>query len=305
MGRKCKYDSTILDYVVKRDGGKLIGEYNKINTKMVITFNCICGTQFSKTLCRIVENGGLFCKDCTTANKKVKTIKTNNKKYNADYAKQNKQVMKQHIIKLQQKYNVINISQLDDVKNKKKESSRLKYNTEYPLQHIDVKEKREQTNLIRYNVKNQFQLESIKKQIKTTNLEKYDVEYPSQNQNIQEKIQKTAKKYKEYVMPSGNIRKVQGYEPFALDILMQIYSENQIKTDRKDVPRITYTINQKNKYYFPDIYIPDENTIIEVKSTWTYKCKTDNINQKKDACIAQGYNYEIWCFNSKGQIIDI
>jgi len=35
------------------------------------------------------------------------------------------------------------------------------------------------------------------------------------------------------------------------------------------------------------------------------KCKTDNITLKKEACIAQGYNYEIWCFNRKGEIIDL
>jgi hypothetical protein len=305
MGKALKYDENILNYVVKRDGGILIGEYTKINTKTIITFNCICGTLYSKTLYRIVENGGLFCKECTTVRKKEKTIITNNKKYNANYAKQNKQIMEQHTLKLLEKYNVINVSQLNDVKNKKKETSRLKYNTDYPLQHISVKEKRENTNLNRYNAKNQFQLESIKEKIKVTNLEKYNVEHPSQNQEIQEKIQKNAKKFKEYLMPSGNIRKIQGYEPFALDILMQQYNEEKIKTDRKDVPRIKYTVNEKDKYYFPDIYIPDENKIIEVKSTWTYKCKTDNINQKKEACISQGYIYEIWCFNHKGEKIDI
>jgi len=40
-------------------------------------------------------------------------------------------------------------------------------------------------------------------------------------------------------MPSGDIRKVQGYEPFALDILVKKYKEDDIKTDRKDIPRIT------------------------------------------------------------------
>jgi hypothetical protein len=305
MCRKLKYDENILNYIVNRDGGILLGEYTKINTKTIIAFICVCGLKYSKTLYRIVENGGLFCKECTTIRKKEKTIITNNKKYNTNYAVQNKEIQEERRLKLLEKYNVENISQIEDVKNKKKELSRLKYNTDYPLQHISVKEKREHTNLSRYNVRNQFQLEKIKEKIKETNLERYGVEHPSQNQEIQEKIQKTAKKYKEYLMPSGNIRKVQGYEPFALDILIQTYNEGQIKTDRKDVPRIKYIINKKNKYYFPDIYIPDENKIIEVKSTWTYKCKTDNINQKKEACISQGYSYEMWCFNHKGEKISI
>jgi hypothetical protein len=71
------------------------------------------------------------------------------------------------------------------------------------------------------------------------------------------------------------------------------------------VPRISYEIDGKKKYYFPDIYIPHENKIIEVKSTWTYKCKTDSIQEKGDACKAQGYTYELWCFDGKGNRVDV
>jgi hypothetical protein len=115
-----------------------------------------------------------------------------------------------------------------------------------------------------------------------------------------EKTQKNAKKYKEYTMPSGIIRKVQGYESFALDELVNIYSEDDIKTDRKDIPRIKYIINDKNKYYFPDIYIKSGNKIIEVKSNWTYKCKEDNVQEKSNATKLAGYEYEIWIYDNKG-----
>ena len=106
-------------------------------------------------------------------------------------------------------------------------------------------------------------------------------------------------------MPSGTTRKVQGYEPFALDILLKQYTEEQIITNRKDVPRIKYTANEKDRYYFPDIFIPHENKLIEVKSTWTIRIHKDTNQLKKDMCIALGYNYEIWCFNTKGEKIDI
>lgn len=101
-------------------------------------------------------------------------------------------------------------------------------------------------------------------------------------------------------MPSGEIRKVQGYEPFALDELVKIYEETDIITDRKDIPRICYKIEDKQKYYFPDIYIKSQNKIIEVKSDWTYKCKEDNIQEKSNATKTEGYNYEMWIYDGKG-----
>jgi hypothetical protein len=158
----------------------------------------------------------------------------------------------------------------------------------------------------RYGVEYPVQNEEVKDKIKATNLERYGVEYPSQCQEIMEKAQKNAKKFKEYVFPSGITRKVQGYEPFALDELSRSgYNEEQIMTDRKDVPRIQYEVDNKKHFYFPDIFIPHENRIIEVKSTWTYKCKTDNIQIKCDASINAGYVYEIWCYDAKGDRVII
>ena len=119
-----------------------------------------------------------------------------------------------------------------------------------------------------------------------------------------EKTQKNAKKYKEYTMPSGEIRKVQGYEPFALNILVKEFTEDQIITTRKDVPRIQYTdTTGKKRFHFPDISIPHLKKLIEVKSKWTFNLKTGNIQEKKKGAEALGHIYEIWCFNAKGQIV--
>ncbi len=104
---------------------------------------------------------------------------------------------------------------------------------------------------------------------------------------------------------SGAVRKVQGYETFALSELVKIFPEEQIKTDRKDVPRIQYSVNGKKKYHFPDIFLPPENKIVEVKSTWTYKCKADNVLLKKQYAEKQGFIYEIWCYDSKGNRVEI
>jgi len=41
--------------------------------------------------------------------------------------------------------------------------------------------------------------------------------------------------------------------------------------------------------------------MIEVKSTWTYMQKQDNVLLKARACVAQHYEYEIWMYDDKKQ----
>jgi hypothetical protein len=201
---------------------------------------------------------------------------------------------------LLEKYGVTHISQTNEFKENVKETCLKKYGVEHVSKTQSYKEKCKKTFLENYGVDNPNKTTLVREKIKKTCLEKYGVESPSQSQEIMEKMQKNAKKYKEYTMPSGKIRKVQGYEPFALDELVVLYSEEDIITDRKDIPRISYTVNDKTKYYFPDIYIKSQNKIIEVKSTWTYKCKTDNIQEKEKATVQAGYNYETWIYDTKG-----
>jgi hypothetical protein len=201
------------------------------------------------------------------------------------------------------RYNTEYASQSQRFKDKVKQTSYNKYGVNYTLQVLEFREKGKQTCLERYGVENPSQSTNVKDKIKATCLARYGVEYPQQCQEIAEKTQKNAKKYKEYIMPSGTIRKVQGYEPFALDELIKRYQEDNIITDRKEIPRITYMINDKKKYYFPDIFIKSINTIIEVKSTWTYQSKKDNVHEKESATKMAGYKYEIWVFDAKGNKI--
>ena len=169
----------------------------------------------------------------------------------------------------------------------------------------DIKAKQRATMLLNHGVEHNFQAGPLRNERIQTFLDKYGVEHPAQNQEVMERTQKNAKKYKEYTMPSGTIRNVQGYEPFALRDLLEIYSEDQIKTDRKDVPHIQYLVEGKKRVHFPDIFVPHENRLIEVKSTWTLRCKHDNIQLKKKACEQQGFRYEIWCFDAKGNRVDL
>jgi hypothetical protein len=126
------------------------------------------------------------------------------------------------------------------------------------------------------------------------------VKNPTQNIDILYKALVNSKKFKTYIMPSGKIIKIQGYEHIALNELVKIYSENDIHTG-KNVPRtIYYKENDGNiHYYFPDIFIKSINKIIEVKSSWTYN-KDLKVNiLKANACKNNGYTFEFWIYDNK------
>ena len=182
-----------------------------------------------------------------------------------------------------------------------KETCLERYGVEHASQTQSFKDKIKQTFINNFGVDNPNKLPEIRDKIKKTCLERYGVEHAAQCPEVMEKTQKNAKKYKPYTMPSGEIRQIQGYENYALDELVKTYTEEDIITDRKNIPRISYTANEKTRYYFPDIYIPSINKIIEVKSTWTYKCKLDYINEKAEATRQAGYEYETWIYNKDGK----
>ena len=219
-----------------------------------------------------------------------------------------------------EKYGVEYPSQNEEIRSKMKETNLERYGTENPFGNQDIKDKIKNTNIERYGVEYPFGNQDIKDKIKNTNLQKYGVEYPSQNEEIRKKsietnierygvenpmqsieVQSKAKHYrsKEYELPSGKIAKYQGYENFALDVLLEKYNEEDIIYETKLIPRISYNCLNKQRYYFPDIFIPKENLIIEVKSLWIYKISLIVNIHKALASRKAGYNFEFWIFDSK------
>ena len=96
---------------------------------------------------------------------------------------------------------------------------------------------------------------------------------------------------KPYTLPSGKIIKLQGYEPQFLDYVFEnkLYKEEDFDFSTK---RIQYVFNNKNHYYFPDFYIPKDNLIIEIKSTYILKRQGNERNiAKHNATIKSGYKY--------------
>jgi hypothetical protein len=131
-------------------------------------------------------------------------------------------------------------------------------------------DKRKLSNMEIYGVEHVSQNKEIQEKMMNTFLQNYGVSNPMQNSVISEKSFRNAQQYKEYKFQSGNVIKIQGYENFAIDILLKTYTESQLKFGRSEVPSIWYEHVGKTKRYFADIYVPKDNLIIEVKSIWTY-----------------------------------
>lgn len=101
-------------------------------------------------------------------------------------------------------------------------------------------------------------------------------------------------KKKKYIWKTGEISILQGFEPIVLKELEKIgYKYNEIKTEYHDMPEIYYVMNNKKRRYYPDFYIPTENLIIEVKSTYTLTSKIEENKLKFNAVKDAGYNFKL------------
>jgi hypothetical protein len=250
-----------------------------------------------------------------------KTIQTNLKKYGVERASQSKEVQNKMKETCIIKYGVENYFQSNDKKIKTINTCLEKYGVENPSQNENIKIKKEETCMKNYGVKSPFQMEETKQKnrlvmvenkkdiiekSKNTCLEKYGVEHPAQNPEIMAKCSKNAYKLKDYTLPSGNKIKIQGYENYAMDeILQNGILEEDIINGCKNVPEIWYEDkNNIKRRHYVDIFIPSQNKCIEIKSTWTAEKKKDCIFLKQQAGKDRGYEYEIWVYNKNGEKVE-
>lgn len=232
---------------------------------------------------------------------RARIVATNLEKYGCVTPLQNPDIIKiiQEKLKVTnlQRYGFACALQNEEIFAKVKATNLERYGFECALQNEEIKEKIKATNIGRYGFECALQNEEIFAKVKATNLERYGVEYVAQNAEIHEKIMKYSTK--KYMFPSGKEVSVQGYENIAIDILLETYQEDLIETSRKEMPEIWYNYKMTTKRYFPDIYIPSENKIIEVKSLWTYKRELVKNICKALATRELGYDYEIWIIDKK------
>jgi hypothetical protein len=307
---RLKYDYKMLKNIFDEGCATLLVEYKDkyITRDTRIIGKCIlCENSFNKSLNKLHKQRNFGCETCAKILKFERIKNTMFDKYGVEYAAKSEHFRDKMKTTTLERYGVEHGTQSEEIKEKIRKTNLEKYGFEYGLQNEEVKEKRRLSNLEKYGFENPLQREEIKEKCKQTNLEKYGVEYPSQNTEIYEKMNKTSYYIKEYTLPSGNIIKIQGYEHFALDELLQKenINENDIITGCKNVPIIWYNDESGKKHrHFVDIFIPSQNKCIEVKSTWTFKKQKEIVLLKKMAAKELGYLYEIWVYDNKGNKVD-
>jgi hypothetical protein len=253
---------------------------------------------------------------------KNKIKKGNIEKYGVACTLQLKDIRDKGTATMLEKYGVAHAIQSEKVLQKRVETNIERFGTENALQNPDILAKRRLTNMERYGVNEVLQMPDMQERIRDTMIERYGVGIPLQCQEIKdrrdktceerygdkdimhnaeifEKVVKNSFKKKDYKLPSGTMITYQGYENIALDELLKTIKEEDITNDIKIMPKFIYEFEGETHRYYPDIYVPSQKRIIEVKSPYTYKKQLEQNHCKRAQVMKDGYTFEFWICDKK------
>jgi predicted DNA-binding protein YlxM (UPF0122 family) len=144
-------------------------------------------------------------------------------------------------------------------------------------------------------------LPSTNNRKKDTNIARFGVENPMQNPDVYEKSNTNRYKFKSVVIDGRQFTHLQGFEEQGIRYLIENFNidVNQIRFGRK-VPIVRYEFEEKNKIYYPDLFIPNKNLLVEIKCDYTYNNMLALNITKREYAISKGYNYITLIFNNKG-----
>jgi len=87
---------------------------------------------------------------------------------------------------------------------------------------------------------------------------------------------------------------------FELDFLNNYYNKIKIENGKN----FYYNINNEKKIYISDFYLPDYNTIIEIKSNWTYNKNLNKNLLKKESVLNNDINF-LFIIDKKYEELDL
>ena len=192
------------------------------------------------------------------------------------------------------KHGVLSTNSLDSTKEAKRQKCLQKYGVDNIFKTKELKERR-------IEVLGKWTTDDMVEKARQTSFERYGAYY-TQTKEGYERSFKLSFRHKKYTLPSGRIIHVQGYEPQILTHLLKHITEDELCVDIKNKPCIPYIYNG-NRKYFPDIFIPRVNKIIEVKSLYTIYSDKEKNKAKQAACLALGYKHEFFIYDNVKNII--
>lgn len=295
-----RYDyNTVFDTFEER-GCTLLSKTYK-NRCEYLDYICCCGC-VGKIQYRDILSGGL-CKRCSSERAALTSIS---------------------------RYGVDNPAKSEIIKKKIRENTFKKYGVEHIMKDPKYVKMAQETNMKRYGEKYAFCMQETYEKIKETWQSRLGVDYPMQNPIYMNRLLIKAKvtcqerygvdhhtkdpvifdkiinnyRKKEFVFPSGNTIYLQGFEPFAVQNLLDIgFKEEDIITDCKKMPEIFYKGEDGKKHrYFPDIFLEKEKLFIEVKSSWTYNLEKRKNKLKFKGVVDSGYYIELQMYDKHGSI---
>jgi hypothetical protein len=143
-----------------------------------------------------------------------------------------------------------------------------------------------------------------KQKVIEANIKKYGFSNGMKHPDIFEKSNLNRYKYKTSIIENITFDRLQGFEEQGIRYLLENYQNitvNDIKAGKsKDIPIIKY-IYDIERIYFPDIYIPKLNLLVEIKCEYTFKNNLKINLAKQKASFDSGYNHIIIVFSNDGK----
>lgn len=213
-----------------------------------------------------------------------------------------------HKKQIQEKYGVDNVSQLEEIKKKKIESSLKNYGVENPFQNEKIQDKYKDSMLERYGVDHPTKSDAIMKKFYDTLMTKYGTSRPHQHKiknysdwmNIEEWLKSLPKKpsIKEAAKYFDVHYGTMVHKKTDLDLHKYFRIVNSYKEERfaeflnTNFPDVRYVHNNRSVIspYELDFYFPDHNFAVEISPTTTHHSSETFLNYGKNTPKEKNYH---------------
>lgn len=304
---------------------------NKVSTKTVQKKSWVGCKDCSKERTK-VKNMEVYGVDHLMKSKEFqeKTKETLKKKYGVDNPLKSQEIRAKKNATMKERYGEEHSAQVPEIMEKTKETNLrvygvtcslmteenkektrqgklAKYGPRGSMSHPEIRLKVAQTMLKRYGKEHALQVPEFKEKLLNTYKERFKADHPFHTGEVYSKVLKSCFKIKEFIFPSGKVVPYQGYEHYAILLLLKEgHEEEDIVSCHESVMGFMYEDGETKRKYYPDLFVPSSNLIIEVKSTWTYE-KTqeekERVLKKLEACRREGYNTRLLVFSPKGEVL--